>query len=753
MEIKDFAAYDRATGILGLYDKYLGEVFSEPIKEEIDKLFGMDTFRTQLDDLGKGKKELDSKEADYSEGVKKIQDGEEALKEGRQKLDEGWFSLEQSKKKLAEGQAEFAKKEPEARKKLEDAKLEFEQKKAEGAAQLEDAKKTLNSKAAQAQETLNKLEAEFLKAKGEYDTQKADGEQKLAEAESKYEEAKAEAEKKLAEVKQQLDEAKGIPCYFMVRTRDVNFPFVQTKSYIKAIDGFFSAFTPLYSGIIAIVCFFTMTIIVEEQTSQIGTCKAFGMRESEIMRKYVVFGTSGALVGAIGGVFGAFSIEKLLINTMKSNLAFSLEGVGHNVFMIVLLPVLEVLITVVAVMWSCHRFIRCTAVGLINGSEPAAKFRKKSGFSISKRLYTNLIINNLMTDIGREVVSVVTIVLCVFIVGFGIDIKMAYEGALDKQMNEIWKYDITLTEAGNVTPEEEEGIIKALSDYDYLNLPVAVGVITDGESQVVVSMICVDDKDRFNEFYDLKNSKNALVSIPDNAVLVTQEMEDKNGLTPGSSTNLISENLKFSEIDIEGTFMLYAGKTMIMTTDYYTDKAGGAPKYNTYYIKAGKDASDLREKLSNLPGVAQAELVKNLRNRNMSVVYLYNTVVAIVIVFSIMLSFMILLNLSNILVAHRMREILTMRVNGFSNGQVIGYLAKEVTATVLLAVVMAVAIGMPFTSILMKNMETDAFMFVRQPYILAWAASVLINIMFSVVINLIAFRKINQVPLTDINKY
>ena len=137
----------------------------------------------------------------------------------------------------------------------------------------------------------------------------------------------------------------------------------------------------------------------------------------------------------------------------------------------------------------------------------------------------------------------------------------------------------------------------------------------------------------------------------------------------------------------------------------------------------------------------------------MAVVNLYNAVVAIVIIFSILLSFMILLNLSNILVAHRMRELLTMRVNGFSNSQVIGYLVREVLLTGVISITIGLALGVPLTGVIIKNLETDAFMFVREPFVLAWLSSVMINVLFSVTINLIAFRKVGKVPLTDINKY
>ncbi|MCR5356607.1 MAG: FtsX-like permease family protein [Lachnospiraceae bacterium] len=737
----------RCSAVLRIYDD-LTSGLSRSVKKDFEKRMGIDEFRKGLNKLKEAIKTLDDYQKQYDQG-------KEQLEEARSQLDQGWAAFEDGERQLKEGQAEFDSKEAEARQQLEDAQNEYEQKKADGAKQLKNAKAQLSSKSAEADSTLKDLEEELKKAKEEYAVQKEDGEKKISEATQQYEDAKREADEKLSELKAQIDNMKSAAINPIVQTRDVNFPYVQTKSFIKALGGFFGVFTPLYAAIIAIVCFFTMTIIISEQTSQIGTCKAFGMHESEIMRKYLVFGVSAALIGALTGVQGAFAIEKFLINTMKSNMAFPMDNTGHDIIMIILLPAMEVFITVLAVLWSCHRYIRCSAVGLISGNEPVARYRKKAGGSISKSIYLNLIINNLFTDIGREVVSVVTIVVCVFLVGFGIDIKLAYEGALGRQMHDIWQYDITLTESGTITDEEKEAVKQALAPYDTLYLPITAGVISDGDSQILTSMICVDDKDEFARFYVLKNPKGKNTDVFDDGVLVTKEMLDKNGLSTGSTVSLVSEDLKYSDVTVKDIFMLYAGKTMIMTSDYYRERFGNDPVSNTYYIKAGETggAATLKERLSELPGVSSVELTSNLRDRNLAVVNVYNAVVVIVILFSVMLSFMILLNLSNILVAHRMRELLTMRVNGFYDAQVIGYLTREVIMTVTLAVVTALAVGLPVTGIIIKSIETDAFMFVRQPYFFAWTASVVINVLFSAIINFIAFRKVNKVPLTDISKY
>ena len=132
---------------------------------------------------------------------------------------------------------------------------------------------------------------------------------------------------------------------------------------------------------------------------------------------------------------------------------------------------------------------------------------------------------------------------------------------------------------------------------------------------------------------------------------------------------------------------------------------------------------------------------------------LFDIVAYLVLAFSLILSFMILLNLSNIQVLRRMRELLTLRVNGFSNGQVIGYLAREVAVTTIIGIILGVAVGIPISILCIRTMETTGFMYVINVYPSAWIVAALSCLLFAFLINSIAFRKIGRVPLTDITKY
>ena len=73
--------------------------------------------------------------------------------------------------------------------------------------------------------------------------------------------------------------------------------------------------------------------------------------------------------------------------------------------------------------------------------------------------------------------------------------------------------------------------------------------------------------------------------------------------------------------------------------------------------------------------------------------------------------------------------------------------------TLALGVIIGLAIGILFITKALEGIETDSFMYVRKPFALAWIVAASSNVVFSICINTIAFRKINKVPLIDIRKY
>ena len=76
--------------------------------------------------------------------------------------------------------------------------------------------------------------------------------------------------------------------------------------------------------VVALVSITTMTRIIDEQRTCIGTLKSLGYSNRNILSIYNIYGSSAALIGSISGFFiGSLVIPKLIWNSYTSVYDFS----------------------------------------------------------------------------------------------------------------------------------------------------------------------------------------------------------------------------------------------------------------------------------------------------------------------------------------------------------------------------------------------------------------------------------------------
>jgi ABC-type antimicrobial peptide transport system permease subunit len=129
---------------------------------------------------------------------------------------------------------------------------------------------------------------------------------------------------------------------------------------------------------------------------------------------------------------------------------------------------------------------------------------------------------------------------------------------------------------------------------------------------------------------------------------------------------------------------------------------------------------------------------------------LYNLIVYVTTGIAIIMSFMILSNLANIFLNRKKTELTVMRINGFSIKQTKGYLSRETIVTTAVGVILGVLVGAVLAPLVIKTMEQPDLQFVRTFHVVAWVAAVVLEVLFSIVINSFVFRKVKDLNFRDV---
>ena len=109
-----------------------------------------------------------------------------------------------------------------------------------------------------------------------------------------------------------------------VLTREDHSGLISFNNDISIVSGIADLFPLLFALIAMLVCVTTMTRMVEEERTQIGTLKALGFSTAEISAKYLLYAGSAALLGwAVGYFAGTLFIPKVFWLAFSSVYGFS----------------------------------------------------------------------------------------------------------------------------------------------------------------------------------------------------------------------------------------------------------------------------------------------------------------------------------------------------------------------------------------------------------------------------------------------
>ena len=292
----------------------------------------------------------------------------------------------------------------------------------------------------------------------------ADGEKRLADSREELEDGEityAASLEEFDEGREQLDKARRQldgqdECRWLLLDAHGSASFVQLIIGSGNLASLEMTFSLLFVLVGALVIFATVSKMIDEQRSLVGTTKALGFFNREIFAKYLVFGVSATVLGTVLGILTArFAMEGAVLNGFDNYFVFDLTQ--PRLFAVPTLAVLAVgaLLAVCAVWLACTRLLRLPAVRLMQPKVPEGTKKARSGKRVLS-LYSRLILLNMRTDLRRVIVTVVSVAGCCALVVIGFTLKSAVAGSMERQYSEIVDYDLRVSFDAEATGCDEK---------------------------------------------------------------------------------------------------------------------------------------------------------------------------------------------------------------------------------------------------------------------------------------------------------
>ena len=543
------------------------------------------------------------------------------------------------------------------------------------------------------------------------------------------------------------------PCRWLCLNAKGNASFAQLAVGSGNFANLKMTFSLLFVLVGALVIFATVGKIVDEQRPLVGTTKALGFYNREIFAKYLSFGVLATLLGTILGILVArFAISPFLLNGFGEYYEFDITKPGIVVHTTVIVILAGILLATAAVWFACNRLLHEPAVRLMQPKAPGVKKSSAKGGKRVLSLYSRLILLNIRTDLKRVVVTIVSVAGCCALVIIGLTLRSSVNGSVEKQYGEIVNYDFRVQYDPGIAKDEGKEFSDLLDAEKAEYTKVLSTSATYYFNELQLAEVYCGDLKEIHEFYHLYDWKTGNpIQSTDRGVLVQRRIAEIYGLDVGDEFELSIGGTKTATVRIAGIFENYLGRALLMSGEYYERVYNEPMQPNAFLVRTGGANADTLD--SGLRALEGFESITN-SDSNRSIVETSTTMLNVVVLLFVfiagVMAGVVQLNLTNMYVLQKKREMTIMRINGFTVKEVIGYILRETVVTTVLGILLGIAAGAGVAYSITRTLEQSFLQLKRSPSFVAWALAAVITVAFTVIVNAVALRNVKNLRLTDV---
>lgn len=703
----------------------------------------MDPLEEKLVQMKNGLEQTETALEKISAGLSEIEAGQEQMQTGLTQMESyissGEFQLQAAREQLESGKNQILS----------------------GQRQIEDAKKRIADGEEQIQAGIKQIQdGETGLADGwiEYQDGERQANAEIADGEAQIADAKVQ----LADAKKEIEQIEKPTWYIYDRSHLPEYSgYGDNADRMKAIG---EVFPLIFFLVAALISLTTMTRMVEEERTLIGTLKALGYSKKSIAAKYLGYAVLATLTGGIFGVMIGEKILPYIIITAYKIMYRHLPDVEipYNLYYGVLACVAALLCTVAATIFSCMKELKEQAAELMR--PPAPKQGKRVFLEYIPFLWKRLnftwksTVRNLMRYKKRFFMTIFGIGGCMGLMLVGFGLKDSISSIVPLQYEDIQLYDGNVILQSDVTMQEKQEVYEALEKNSQVvataeDLLQKITIEHDGVSKEVYLNV-PENVEKFSDFVVLQDrTTKEKYQLTDKGAVLTEKMAKELGMSAGDTVTIKEENEKERTVKISQICENYMSHYLYMTPAVYKAAYGKEPEYNSIYYRTEgrttKEAESVGEAALKLDGALSVSYTTELRQQVDDMLQSLDIVIVVLIISAGMLAFVVLYNLNNINITERKRELATLKVLGFYDKEVTEYVYRENILLTLIGSVFGMLLGKILHRFIIVTVEIDSVMFGRNINTISFVYAFLLTVVFSLFVNGVMYFKLKKINMVE----
>ena len=634
----------------------------------------------------------------------------------------------------------------------------------EGSNQIQQAKKELENKENQFYATKKTTTAQLQTARLELEEAKqkiSDGEKELQENTKEFEEKIKEAEAELVDAREKIAEIEHPKWYVLDRNANTGYvSFIQDTESVANIGEVF----PIVFFIVAtLISLTSMTRMVEEQRTQIGTLKALGYHKVQIAAKYIMYASLACILGGILGMSVGFVLIPKVIWMMYemmyqiSDIVLSFDWYNGSIGLI-----LMSLCMIGATIYAAWKELVNTPATLMRPKAPKMGRRvllERLTF-IWKRLSFSqkVTIRNIFRYKKRVLMTIIGILGCTSLILAGFGLKDSISQIMPNQFEKVFSYDMQISLKSGLDKSQQEQIKQYIQSKEEVQKSIETymssGTVKNGDLEEDVQIVVPKEKNDIKDMIHLVDiTSRQQIDLPEDGICLTDKAAQLLGVKEGDWITLIDTDEEEKQVKISYIVENYVSHYIYLSKQAYEDLYQKDYETNVILVQ-NKELSTEQEDNLATDLIEQNEIATVSRISTMvksmdDTLKSLNYVVLILIISAGLLAFVVLYNLSNVNISERIRELATIKVLGFYDKEVYSYVTRETVLLTLIGIALGLVGGYFLSYFIIDTCEINMLRFNKVVEPISYVYATLITIAFTVIVNIVTYFALKKIDMIE----
>jgi len=497
----------------------------------------------------------------------------------------------------------------------------------------------------------------------------------------------------------------------------------------------------------------TMTRLIDEERGQIGIFRALGFSNIQIIGKYCFYAFSASIIGGVIGIFlGQVIFPTVIYETWRLMYNLPSFKLVYPAWVVILCLIsfsfLMMLISTIVL----HKQLKEVPASLLRPKAPKSAKKiilEKISLIWDKLSFTSKITaRNIFRYKSRFFMTLIGVAGCTGLLIIGWGVKDSISNIVEIQFGDIFNYDyqVYVENDHNI----DESIDTLLTDLDNEIAVPYMSYTTKGyfeDEEETATAIVINNRDGLGIFNLREKDHKTSIRLDNSGIVVSEKYAKNNNIKIGDYITIESENGLKATAKVENICEMYFQHYIFISDSYYESIFDEAVNYNIIAVKSSNE--NFLDEAKSISDFVSVTDFSSMISQFETMIEALDLIILVIIITAGSLAFVVIINLTQVNISERAREIATLKVLGFHNTEVNNYIFKEIIILTILGGITGLPLGVLEHHFITNVINMDMVMFSMKISVFTYIYAFSITLIFTFIVMLFMRKPLRKIDMIE----